>query len=179
MINKLRNLIDLVLKFFSFTKIIISLLGVILIYLTVAFKLISKNVNINLPIWVCVIIVILAIYPILKIIEFLITKNKLKKILLFGLMWEISYKPFKKIIPFCPINNCLTEVICIQKRPPTFQITNSRLPHLGIDEKIHFRYECPHHGIINGTPDEDIEILLLKVDVAFKSAYRKMTSRKK
>lgn len=180
MINKLKELIELVLNLNKFIKyIIVPLIGILIIFSKSAFSLISKNVIINLPIWLCIVIVSLAVYPILKIIELLIHKNTIKSIRLYGLLWKISHNPFKKIIPFCPIIECNTEVICKITPPQSVQRMNPRQQNLGVDFTDHYTYVCPNHGRINGVPDEDITLLSKKALLAFKSEYKKNKSLKK
>jgi len=139
----------------------------LLVGLTVVFSIVvwlagfgATMVQFAMPLPLVVVFIALAIYPIVKTIEWLLRKKSLQVFPFNGLLWKPSRFRFKYPAPICPEKDCGCEVFCKVE-----QSISIRPVQPGIFEpqaKDHFAYECPVHGVLHDVPDISIRELQIK-----------------
>ena len=66
----------------------------------------TKTLQLKLPVWIILIISILAFYPIVNLIVYLLNQRKISYKKLDGLLWKKPLLPFVNPKPYCPRENC-------------------------------------------------------------------------
>ena len=149
-------------------KVIFLILPIIVTGLTNLFKFSTKIITINLPLWILVLVSILAFYPIGNLIKYLFNRRNVSYEKHFGLRWKKPIIPLVNPQPYCSHNDCKCKVFCIIEPPERIQIIGGMNDVRNLDSRDHYHYECPIHGSLSGIPDEDIEFLKKKAREALK-----------
>ena len=166
--KRIKEFLDLLVSLVSAWKIILPILLLVVSVVITILKIGTKTIEISLPIWVILIIVLLAIYPFAKFVEYLRRRRNSAPVRLYGLLWKtrflFSYFP----IPLCPHDSCGREVICKEVSPNQYQVITSLNELRNAKFEYRYIYECPIHGAVNGVPNEDLSLLQHKAKLAMK-----------
>ena len=166
--KKIIQFLGFLVSFITSWRIIFPVILIILGAITNIFKFLLKVILINLPLWIIVVILILAFYPIANFIKFLFNKRNVPYFSHNGLLWKKPLFSFMNPQAYCPINKCGREVLYIRTPPKPLQVAWTLSEINNIDNRYHYKYECPNHGKISGVPDEDLLTLQTKARLAMK-----------
>jgi hypothetical protein len=155
----IKKILDFIVSLVTTWRVIITILIIIGSALSNLFKFLTKISTINLPLWVFIVIAILAFYPIANLIKYLVSRRNVSYEQYSGLRWKKPILPFLNPQAYCPKSDCRCKVICNIKPPERIQLIGGFADPRKIDFENHYRYECPKHGPLSGIPDEDILIL--------------------
>lgn len=144
MIEKLKNIFGLIANIIKSRWIIIALISATISSAIWLNDLFFSHVTIRIPFYVTIIIGTLALYPILKLIQFLFTRSNLESINYGGLSWKPSRYNFRPPKPKCP--HCGSNISYSVERKP-LHVARSLSDFENIEDKmIRHIYECPNHG---------------------------------
>lgn len=164
----IKNLINLLVDLVTTWKVIYPIMLIIAGKLTNLFQFSTKIITTNLPLWILVLISILAFYPIGNLIKFLFSRWNISNEKLYGLRWKKPIFPLANPQAYCPYIDCGCRVFCKVAPPEPIQIIGGINHSNNIDSRYHYLYECPKHGPLSGVPDEDIVLLKKKAREALK-----------
>ena len=166
--EKIKRVLDFIISLVTTWKLIFPIIVVIFARIGNLFNLGKKIVQISLPLWILIIIFLLAIYPIASLLFYVIKRNTQSLTELNGLLWKKPLFPFGFPQPYCPRENCGKKVIPRIKPPKSMQLMSSKLDWENLDQSPHYWYECPIHGRLPNVPDEDLFILQEKAKLILK-----------
>ncbi|MGC9385033.1 MAG: hypothetical protein ACP5D6_10575 [Kosmotogaceae bacterium] len=166
--EKIIKVLDFIISLVTTWKLIFPIILVIIARIGNLFDLAKKIVQVSLPLWIVIIIFLLAIYPIANLLVYVIKRNTQKLTELYGLLWKKPLFPFGYPKPYCPREKCGKEVIYRIKPPKSIQLMSSRNDWENAETSIHHWYECPIHGRLPNVPDEELFILQKKAKLALK-----------
>ena len=158
----IKKFINLMVDLVTTWKVIYPILMVIIGKLTNLFNFSAKIITIDLPLWILVILSILAFYPIGNLMKYLFSRRNISFEKHYGLRWKRPIFPLVNPQPYCSHSDCECKVFCTVTPPKPTQIIASFNDMKNLDSRYHYRYECPKHGILSDIPDEDIEWLRKK-----------------
>jgi hypothetical protein len=164
----IKNLINLLVDLVTTWKVIYPIMLIIAGKLTNLFQFSTRIITINLPLWILVLISILAFYPIGNLIKFLFSRRNISNEKLYGLRWKKPIFPLENPQAYCSHSDCECRVFCKITSPEPIQIIGGINHSNNIDTQYHYHYECPIHGRLSGIPNEDIDILKKKAREALK-----------
>jgi hypothetical protein len=108
-------------------------------------KLLSP-VEIRLPLFVIILVLIFVAYPILKFFEWVVLKSPKEPVLLHGLLWQPSRFRFRYPEPLCP--QCKSTIL-FQVEIKQIHVVQSLQDFNSVNEDMRaYIYECPNHGNI-------------------------------
>ena len=164
--KKLKELLDLLVSMAKAWPIIIAVLLVIVAAITRFSKFASQSITLSLPIWALILIAALAIYLLGKLFQFIASRRKGPLKQLNGLLCKTPV--FGSPIAVCPRKGCGCEVICMEIPPPPLKYVATVNDLQKARFEYSYEYECPVHGVLNGIPNEHINLLRKKAKLAFK-----------
>jgi len=166
--DKIRSVLEFIISLVTTWKIIFPLLLVVFAGIGNLFDLGKKTLHIDLPLWIVVIILLLAFYPIARILVYVVNRRKQPLTEHYGLLWKKPFLPFGYPQPYCPRENCGKKVLPRITNPKSFQLMKSASDWNNVDVSNHYWYECPIHGRLPSVPDEEAQILKKKVKLILK-----------
>lgn len=166
--KKLKEFFDLLVSFAKAWPIILSILLVILAAIVGFSEFARRSFVFSLPLWVVLLILALATYPIGKLIEFVVLRRQAPLKLLDGLLWKAPLFSFGSPTAICPRQGCGHEVICKEIPPPQIRVITGLNDLHQASFEYTYQYECPIHGHIGGVPNEPMGWLQRKAKLAFK-----------
>ena len=155
----IKKILDFIVSLVTTWRMVFPILIIIGGALSKVFKYLTKISTIYLPLWVFIVIAILAFYPIANLIKYLFSRRNVSYEKYSGLMWKKPLLPFLNPQAYCPKSDCRCKVFCYIKPPERIQFIGGFADPSKLDLGTHYHYECPEHGPLSGIPDEDIVIL--------------------
>ena len=144
--DKIKTIIDLIKTIWPIVLVIVPLVTSIICWLVWVG---STPVPMSPPLSLVVAVIALAIYPIVKTIQWLLNKKPVKTFEYSGLFWMPTR--FNSLIPICPEKDCGCEVDCVSTPPPQVQMIGLGKSNLELD--YHYTYKCPIHKVLGNVPD--------------------------
>lgn len=88
--EKIKKVLDFIISLVTTWKLIFPIILVIIARIGNLFDLAKKIVQVSLPLWIVIIIFLLAIYPIANLLVYVIKRNTQNLTeLLYGLLWKL------------------------------------------------------------------------------------------
>ena len=143
MIRKITGFLDLIITFIkAWGKLLVVFLFVISILIWLRERL-FLNVVINLPVFVFVLILSLAIYPVAKFVEWMFFRKQKPLIEFTGLLWKPSRFSFRNPTPLCP--KCKSRLLILTEYDSVHLVRSVQdIENLNRKLERHI-YECPNH----------------------------------
>jgi hypothetical protein len=167
--KRFKELLDFLITLVTAWKVVLPVLLIVGSAIWTVLKYGKILITVTLPIWVILVIGILAVYPLAKLIEYLLKHRRPSDFILNGLLWHAPLLPFRSPIALCPQKDCGCRVICKVIPPQHYRVVSTISEMNSLRFENRYVYECPIHGEIAGVPNEEPNLLREKA----KSALRK------
>lgn len=158
MMKKFKELLDFLGSLTKAWPAVVVIIGLIATTILALARFGSTKVQVgSLPLFLILLLLVLAAYPILKLVQWLINRQFSKPFVYKGLVWKTSLFGTK---PCCP--KCFREVDCYQEASP--QAIISRNPaeiqeYINRAGKYNYSYKCRIHGVLPEVPNLSINDL--------------------
>lgn len=133
-------------------------------------------VPLSLPLFVVIAFIALAVYPIIKAIEWLLKKKPVQNFEYSGLLWIPARLRFNNPKAICPEQDCGCEVLTRTERLPSIRKIQSRLVMPEMND--HYTYLCPIHGVLSNVPDISPDSLFMRAKIVQSRQTTKSTPSK-
>lgn len=156
MINRLTELLNLFVAVIKARWVFIFFIGSILSVLISLKEWLLLSIELQIPLTYIIVIGVLAAYPVLNLLRWLLFRSQKTPIEFRGLLWKPSRLRFRYPTPICP--HCEGTIIFRVQRK-SIHFAQSIRDFQNIQEDMNRNiYECPDHGVLL-VPNEDIEYL--------------------
>jgi hypothetical protein len=160
--KRLKEFLELLIALVKAWPILVS--GLLLLFsLVISLSRLAKiSYQLSIPLPVFIAVAAFIFYPIGKTVQWLMSKP-MKPFNYAGLKWKPSKLSFRYPTPLCPYEGCGYEIIA--KADPAVNVERIAGPFIQASGNYHYTFECPIHGVINGTPNEEIVQLQKKARI--------------
>jgi hypothetical protein len=158
-----KDFLDLLGSFVKAWPILVLILAILISLVLELTNIVKITIQLSIPLPALITAIALILYPILKFIQWLVSKPS-KSFRYAGLLWEPSKLSFRYPTPICPRKNCGCVIGC--KAVSSISVETNTFPLIQTHDSYRFIFECPIHGVISDVPNEDIAELQKKAKIA-------------
>jgi hypothetical protein len=166
--KRIKDILDFIITLVTAWKVVLPVLLVVLSAIWAVLKYGRISITITLPVWVLLIIGVLAGYPLVKFVEYFFKHNRTSDIALYKLLWRAPLLPSRPPIALCPRKDCGRQVICKVIPPQPYRVVSTISEMNNTRFENRYVYECPVHGEIAGVPNEEPSLLREKAKLAMR-----------
>lgn len=159
MMKRLKEFFDLIV---ALAKAWPYVSGFIILIFTVMAGLAAKiqliTIQVKMPLLLVILFISFSLYPIAKLIEWIISKNIKGSFEYDGLLWKPTWFGFGNPTPICPVLDCGCEIHYKIEQSPSVQGDYSISPFFFQKTVYSYIYECPRHNKIDVSNIDIVEL---------------------